>query len=113
MSVDNRLKEVLEAEARIRQIEADLRNHSGNGSGGGSGGFDPRLGRLEGQFDKLAEKIEKQGDRLSGAEVQLATLVERVSHLPTKGFIIGSLVTAVSILSGLVVIASRLGIFKS
>ena len=78
-------------------------NHSlkQGGGGGTSGGMDARVTRLEARVDKVIDDI-------SGVRVGLATLTERVAHLPSKGFIVSSLTTGVAVLGGIVLMADRL-----
>lgn len=68
---------------------------------GGGDGMDARIQRLE-------AKVEKIDDRLRGVEVNLATLMERVAHLPSKGFILTSLASGVALLSAVVLFADRI-----
>jgi hypothetical protein len=60
--------------------------------------MDARIERLEGKVDKL-------DDRFRGVEITLATLTERVSHLPSKGFIVSALITSLVVVAGLIVFA--------
>ncbi|TBN48491.1 hypothetical protein EYF88_13370 [Paracoccus sediminis] len=72
---------------------------------GGGDGVEARLQRLE-------ARVEKVDDRLRGVEINLATLSERVAHLPSKGFIITSLATGVGLLSAVILFADRIkGLF--
>lgn len=63
--------------------------------------MEKRLDKLEGQFEKLREDI-------VGVKVQLATLTERVAHLPTKGFIVSTLGTSLAIIAALIVFADKI-----
>lgn len=73
----------------------------GSGGGGTSDGMEARVNRLEDRLDKL-------GDRLGKVEVNLATLTERVAHLPGKGFIVSSAVTTIALLTGVMIFADKL-----
>ena len=53
----------------------------GGGGGGTLDGMEKRIERLEVGLDKI-------DDRLRGVEIKLATLNERVAHLPSKGYIL-------------------------
>lgn len=76
------------------------------GSGGGDGtmerlaivetkltAVESRMDRLEVRMDGVEGRLEKVDDRLRGVEVGLATLAERVAHLPSKGFIVSATLT--------------------
>lgn len=77
---------------------------SGDG-GGTSDGMEERVKRLEARVDKF-------GDDVTELKINLATLTERVAHLPSKGFIVTSFATAVTIIGAIVLAADRLkGLF--
>ena len=71
------------------------------GGGGTSGGMEGRVSRLEARFDKMV-------DETAEIRVNLATLTERVSHLPSKGFIVSVVSTGVVVLGGVILAADRL-----
>lgn len=67
--------------------------------------MEPRIARLEaqmgavdGRLTKVEGKLDQVDSRLRAVETAVATLTERVAHLPSKGFI----VTAVSVPAGLI-----------
>lgn len=87
---------------RFAQLSGAGRDGLKSGDGGGtSDGMEPRVKRLEDRLDKLYDKV-------GAVEVGIATLTERVAHLPSKGFIVTSLATAVVIIGGLVMMADRI-----
>lgn len=104
MKVDDSLQrlftEISELRARQRQHEEPLH---GGGGGGTSGGMEQRVARLEGSVDRLRDDV---GD----LRVQLATLSERVNHLPGKGFIVGASVSTITGLIALFVLLQHLGL---
>jgi predicted nuclease with TOPRIM domain len=63
--------------------------------------MEARITRLEARADKVA-------DNLTDVRVELATLKERVAHLPSKDFIVRALATSVAILGGMFMLADRL-----
>jgi len=71
------------------------------GGGGTSDGMDVRVSRLESQVDKLDAHV-------TDMKVSLATLTERVAHLPSKGFIVTALGTTATVLGAIVLLADRL-----
>ena len=60
-----------------------------------------RISRLEAKMDKVDERLGK-------LEVAVAILTERVAHLPSKGFIVGSTLTALAFLTALIVFSDRI-----
>ena len=70
--------------------------------------MDNRIARLEGQFDRLSEKMDRQGDRLGGVEKEMATLTERVAHLPSKGFIWTVALAIIAAISAVITFAEKL-----
>lgn len=76
-------------------------------SGGGGGTFDDmeqRVAKLEQGYDKLRDDI-------GGLRTDLAVLTERVSHLPTKGFIITAASAALAFGGALILFQDRLVAF--
>ena len=106
---------------RIVENLSAMRAPPYGGGGGGDGtmerlavveakltGVEGRMDRLEGRMDRLEGRMDAVDARLRGVEVGLATLTERVSHLPSKGFIVGALATSVGVVSGLALFLDRL-----
>jgi len=82
--------------------------HGGNGDGGTSG-MELRIGSLETHVDYLKRDVadikaasEIIRDDVTSARIQLGQLVERVSHLPSKGFIITGVMGALVMLAALI-----------
>jgi predicted nuclease with TOPRIM domain len=90
----------------VRQRLDELSSSPAGGGGGSSGGMDGRIDRLEGRLDKV-------DDRLRGVEVQLATLNERVAHLPSKGFIVAALVASMSLVTSMILFQDQVKAFVS
>jgi hypothetical protein len=85
---------------------------SGGGGHSGGGGFDdmePRISALETHVEYIrrdAFEIKSVNESIrsdiTDARVKLSQLGERISHLPTKGFIVTALFTALAIISALI-----------
>lgn len=83
---------------------------AGGGHGGGGGVFDePRIAALETHVDYLKRDVsdiknssEAIRNDVTAARIQLGELVERVSHLPSKGFIIKAVMVALSVMAALI-----------
>lgn len=73
----------------------------GGGGGGTSDGMEPRVKRLEDNFDKMGRDV-------ADLRVQMAPLTERVAHLPSKGFIVTTTVTGLSVIAAIVLFADKL-----
>ena len=91
------MKEIRDRLDRLEQQSGSLPS---GGGGGTSGDMEARVGRLE-------ERLDKVGDRLGGVEVNLATLTERVAHLPGKGFIVTVVGTGLTLLGGLTIFGEQ------
>lgn len=75
-----------------------LRDRQPLQSGGGGGTFNPmeaRVSKLESQFEKLNDKIDE-------LRIDVAILKEKVSNLPSKGFIVTATVSALAFFSALI-----------
>ena len=80
-SLDYRFSEIRESLAEAKALRDEAARSSGSGGGGG---LDQRVTRLEGQFDRIVDKIDRQGERLADVEGELKGIRERLSHMPTK-----------------------------
>jgi hypothetical protein len=73
------------------------------GGGGTSGGMEGRIARLEAHMEHVLSDTSALKADTSKMKTDLATLTERVAHLPSKGFIVAvtlaslTLVGAISI----------------
>jgi hypothetical protein len=45
---------------------------------------------------------------LAGVRTSLATLTERVAHLPSKGFIVGAVITGLAVIAGVTAFITKL-----
>lgn len=87
----------VETQARL----AARTGFSTTGDGGNGGYMEARIARLETAADRV-------DDRLRSVEVGIATLSERVAHLPSKGFIVTATVSAITLLSALILFGEKL-----
>lgn len=89
-----------------------IQSGSGGGPGGGGGELEVKVARLETHMSHLQDSMGEVKQRLTGVEgrvggveINLATLTERVAHLPSKGYIVttvvlaGSFFTAITLFS--------------
>lgn len=79
---------------RIDSLRAET--HLTSGPGG------PSDGDMKARVARLEDKVDRLDDRVRGGENQLATLIERVSHLPTKGFIVSALLIGLAVIAGFI-----------
>jgi len=101
MAIDDRVNQILTAQREVGAMYAELKRFGDASGGGGSGPVDDRLNRLEGRVDKVS-------DELSEVKVNLATLTERIAHLPSKGFIVTTTMTSLALIAALVVFADNI-----
>lgn len=73
----------------------------GSGGGGNNGGMEARIAKLEGQFEKLNEKVDQ-------LRIDSAVLKEKVSNLPSKGFIVTATVTALAFFAALMLFKEKI-----
>lgn len=79
----------------------------GGGDGGNNGGMD-RIDLLEKRFDKLEGKFDGLQKDVVDLRVSVATLAERVAHLPSKGFIVASTVSALTFLTAVMLFREKI-----
>lgn len=63
-------------------------------------GVEGRMDRLETRMDRPEGRMDGIDGRLRGVETGLATLTERVAHLPSKGFIVTSTLAVLAAVAG-------------
>lgn len=73
----------------------------GGGGGGTFDGMESRVNRIESRLDTV-------GDRVGKVETTLATLTERVSHLPSKDFIVKTVVGTGAVLAAVSVFGEKI-----
>ena len=92
------------------------------GGSGGDGGMETRIGRLEviaarteTRLDNVDQRLEgidkrlgKVDDRLGSIDIGIATLNERVSHLPGKGYTVTVTILALAFFSSLMLFGERI-----
>lgn len=71
-------------------------------------GVEGRMDRLETRMDRLEGRMDGIDGRLRGVETGLATLTERVAHLPSKGFMVTGFILALTVMTGLITFADKL-----
>ena len=76
--------------------------------GGTSGGMDGRIAKLEAHVEILRADVGTIKKDVGDIRVGLATLTERVAHLPGKGFIITASSTGIGLLIAVVVLADKI-----
>lgn len=101
MTLDTSKMEQWASLQRDNESRRPSRDLKGGGGDGTSDGMEARVNRLEGRLDKMTDKI-------GAVEVNLATLTERVSHLPSKGFIVSSALATITLLTAVMIFADKL-----
>jgi len=91
------------AETPYSTYEPNVVDHPLRYSGGPPGGNDmeARVTKLEGQFEKLNDKVDE-------LRIDVAVLKERVSNLPGKGFIVTATVAALAFFSSVVLFQEQI-----
>lgn len=94
--------------ALVRQLKEQNRQLTVENGALKSGGGDGTSGGMEARVNRLEDRLDKLTDRIGGVEVNLATLAERVAHLPGKGFVVTSAVSTIGLLTAVMLFADRL-----
>lgn len=82
-----------------------LKNSNG---GNNSGGMQGRVAKLEAHVETLRSDVASIKKDVGDMRVSIATLVERVAHLPGKGFVITATTTTIALLTGVVVFGEKI-----
>ena len=99
--------EKLHSDDKMREVSALVssrvaeRNNGGNGGGGGMSELAHRVTRIEEDLKELRADMKDARDRLKGLEV-------KVDHLPSKDFIVKTMVAGLSLLTAIIVFQEKL-----
>jgi hypothetical protein len=93
---------------RTRDEAGQPRALRAGGGGGTLDGMDARVARLEAHVETLRADV--ADIRISPAALieRVAVLTERVAHLPSKGFVVSANMTAIALLSALILFGEKL-----
>lgn len=78
------------------------------GGGGTTGNMEARVARLEAHVEILRTDSAATRSDVGDIRLDLATLTERVAHLPSKGFVVTSNMTAIALGSGVILFGEKL-----
>jgi hypothetical protein len=78
------------------------------GGGGTSDGMEARVARLEAHVEILRGDSAATRADVADIRLSLATLTERIAHLPSKGFVVTSNMTAIALFSGVILFGEKL-----
>lgn len=78
------------------------------GGGGYGGGMDPWQSSVETRLGSLERKLERVDERLGGVETNVATLMERVAHLPSSTKLYTTAVAIVIALTAAITFSEKL-----
>jgi len=101
-SVIRRLR--TENDALIRENDA-LKSGSG---GGTSGGMESRVAKLEAHVEALRTDGAAVKKDVGDIKVGVATLTERVTHLPGKGFVVTATTTSIGLLTAIILFGDKI-----
>lgn len=107
--------------SNVHQVEAWRKSATqqlglnSDGGGGTSGGMEARVSVLETKVDRLIvdvdglrNGIEGMRTDIGGVKERLSALEVRVDHLPSKGFIVSTLLLGFAIMSGITVFSEQI-----
>lgn len=103
MAIDHSLRDLFVSMQALNRADTE-KSLKRSGPGGTSGGMEERMARLESDM----EHVKKSLDRLIDVPTKLAVLEERVSHLPTKGWMVGSVATTLAVIAAMIAFGEKL-----
>jgi predicted nuclease with TOPRIM domain len=80
----------------------------GGDGGGTSDSMEERVSQLEKKFDRLETKLDTNTTAINDMRVSMATITERVAHLPSKEFIYKGIAGLIAVMGTLAVLAPKL-----
>lgn len=104
MTIDTRLLELQLGRQDLlesHKLLKDTIDQLTKGGGGGGPGLEQRVTRLEGRIDDVI-------DRLGKVETAVAVVSEKVSHLPTKGFVVSGAIGTIAALTAVITFGEKL-----
>lgn len=79
------------------------------GGGGNSGDMETRLTRMEVTVEHIDRNVSRMTPDLANVRERMATLEERVAHLPGKGFIVGVTTASLMLIAALIAFSDQIG----
>ena len=76
----------------------------------GGDGMDPWQASVEKRLDSLDSRMGRVETGLSDVKVNVATLAERITHLPSRGFVVTSAVGTVTALTAIIIFLQKIGL---
>lgn len=87
---------------------ADPRGLKTGAGDGTSSSMEARVARLEAHVETLRSDVADLRAAVAALTEKVAVLTERVAHLPSKGFVVTSNMTAIALFSGLMLFGEKL-----
>lgn len=102
--------DLAESIARIERRQKEIKEMTlkSGGGGGTSDGMEARVAVLEAHVEHIRGELAK----LAGVPTDVATLKERVSHLPGKGFVVTAAMGTVGGLTAILILLGQLGLLS-
>lgn len=75
--------------------------------------MEARLTRLEVTVENIDRNVARMAPDLANVRERMATLEERVAHLPGKGFIVVALLTTLTVIAALIAFSDQIGALVS
>lgn len=97
MTVDDRNRDKWQAQLLERGRDSDQAQGLKSGDGGGT-------------YDGMEGRISKIEDAIVDVKVNIATLAERISHLPSKGFVFAAMSGVGTVVVAALTILGQLGL---
>lgn len=70
--------------------------------------LETQMSDVQGKLARIEAVLDKTSDRIGKLETGFATLTERVAHLPSKGFIVTSTLSALGFIAAMTVFAEKI-----
>jgi hypothetical protein len=84
------------------------RQRKGGEGGEPPGALEARVAKLEAHVEILRSDVSALRKDVGDIRVSMATMTERVAHLPARGFVITATTTTIALLSGLIIFGEKL-----
>lgn len=79
-----------------------------SGGGGTSGGMEGRVAKLEAHVETLRTDVGMVRKDVGDIRVHIATMLERLAHVPSRGFVVTATTTSIGLLTAVIVFGDRI-----
>ncbi|MEC5292094.1 hypothetical protein VSX64_15250 [Aurantimonas sp. C2-6-R+9] len=96
-----------DARVLLKRVETHF-NRGGSDGGSGGDGMEPRVAKLEASVAHIERDVTELRTDMRDVRDRLSRIETRVDHLPSKGFVVSSVILTLAILTAVITFQDRI-----